>query len=1228
MSGELQGFWYLIDAAFEKQNLSFNDVRDNGTITSLNSAQLAQGLNALRAEYVGRRQQLNSEENVNQESGLGSSLWDAWTDETFRDNINIIDRFLMYMRKQWPQRAAKRFIESTTDMPRYDPSTPEGLKGWNPYEELEKLTTADAANPKNTGGEISPTREYESTLFDHIEWPQGLVESTIGRVTKDFDYKRMGKASMTWVENLRLAWKSGTFFGNNYGLPLTTPKTWVGRTDWTLVSTAEATTLVELICYKMYLQRAANATDSGGNLIDAVIDQSVEVATSTSRRNEIEALLEKQASEEGLDVFEAARLKELQGALKEGELGSAEIESEDPGKLAERMRHTEQTLLMRNLQSFAQQYTALLKVRKEKYKKTYLMQGNPSEMVNRLTLKPFMGDFLNFRTDQISQLAPKFKIYQIVYNNNNEFEREVEFKFANRSNIPPMEETTNILESRGREAVGVKSFNWEYIGTNPITARNDIKAELKLFFQSFDDLFEKRTGVDDNGTVFPYRYVDLILRNPEVDGKQIISKEEETSDPDEQHPDKFETKIIVGWNFRGTKLEDKVKAANKNISDLSYFNEVLFMTLIDHQFDIEEDGTLGLTITYRARLDAMLQDKKSDILSTPEIFNKRMGWEKEIKKLKKKCESSDDVKEELKQLKEEYEKRKMKYRAESYQSLLNELMGVSPARPNQSRVYLISVDMAKFISAGEDLSKLDDFLIPPDGALSISTTAIKESISSKVNASGPKTPGFSDAVKNAAGASQDVAKNAARTVGIDDINPKTAATAAALNPGTTVLAAGATASALGPQATGAAISSLINDYQTTSMVSTFQTTGELSEEDINKYLMTTIPPSKPGEYNIHYFFFGDLIEMLAGRALTAFVVGDDSAQALKDRTYSQSKLDKIKVLLGSMEWQTVGSNNKHAVFRCNLGALPVSLQKYKNFMLRRVVAKKRDLYTLLDFIRDFLKYLLDDILGGNSEDSDESLKLDIEVKSCVLSMPGKGGNIDPVLDKIMEGQPAQINKSPASTTDKSSAPINWPGPVLDLDTITEYNTVVPYGDPESNSFREAYHYLTIYVTNKNPTHLRGDEEKDKTAGIHHFHIGENMGIFKRATFNRTDAKYLREARFTQKSYDPLRTLSSVYDIEIEMFGNTIFYPGQYLFINPFGLGSSLGFPYEENSLSNIMGLGGYHLVTGVDSSMDEDGFTTNITARYEASGDGKKYAAKAKETTQSDCEATEATEIK
>lgn len=73
-----------------------------------------------------------------------------------------------------------------------------------------------------------------------------------------------------------------------------------------------------------------------------------------------------------------------------------------------------------------------------------------------------------------------------------------------------------------------------------------------------------------------------------------------------------------------------------------------------------------------------------------------------------------------------------------------------------------------------------------------------------------------------------------------------------------------------------------------------------------------------------------------------------------------------------------------------------------------------------------------------------------------------------------------------------------------------------------------------------------------------------------------------------------------------MYGNVYFYPGSYIYINPFGMGSSrsLGFPWNRGDISNIMGLGGYHIIINVSSYIEEGNYETTIKARFDCSGDG------------------------
>ena len=1135
---------------------------------------------------------------------LNQSTSDSWSFETTSRSIKVVNRLLAYI-------TAGSVTVANDKMLAY-------LKEEKTFEESDFYSESEYNKPALPA---IPNNPHEKSVFTVSEFEDSVViPSSV------YSLARFNAGIGTWNRIYFTGWWTGLIaYLPSFG-PTATQA---------LTGNVSPENAINMITYIIYAERAYNTVNYAE---EGIIDFISDIKQGADNLDELQDLEEKLLKDGTLDVEDQFRYEQLTEDLKNNDIG--DVGETDTANVAERIRFSEQTILMRNLKEYAQQYVALQKVRKLKYKKTYLMFGKPSTMMNKLTLKPGISSFLNFTTAEVSQLAPKFKLYQLTYDGKNKFKRETEYKFSGKSGIySKNDETKSILESRGREAVGVKSFEWNYIGTDPITARNDITAELQIFFQSFDDLFEERLGVDDKGIIYTYRYVDLVLRNPIINKEDAATSttsgspsNDERPDSEKQKPEKFETKIIVGWNFRGTDFEKKVeKATEGKVTDLSYFNEVLFMTLIDHEFGIEEDGTFNLTINYRARLDAILQDKRSDILATTNIVRARARHEKEIKDAEKACDQDDTSRERLKALKDDYEKSKMRLRKEGYESIIKELTGMEGQDPTDNqkpipKLYHISIDVAKFVEEGKgELSEIENYLIEPSNSTSLTEEAVKESISSpeSVQASPPT---YKEAISEASTEVVDEFQDS----GVDD-----AAGAGAL--GTALLVPSpiqplAWAWAAGKVGTSA-IPILYDAWDTKQIVTNYNNTGELDPEDANKYLLTTVDQSAD-KYNIHYFFFGDLIEILANRVMSPLRQAEFSDV---DASMSPDQLDNIRILLGSMEWYPRSELKKSKKdgtpigdlnpYRVVLGALPISLMVWRNFMIRRVIAKKRDVYSLLSFIRDFLKYLLDDVLGGNSEDSEETLKLNIQIKTSVLTMPGKSTgedntqSVDPIAEKIAENKGNNIS-------DEIQAGGGIEGVTLDLDKISESNTIIPYGDPESNSSQKAYHYLTVYVENKSPLYLRGKEEEDRKSGVYHFHIGANKTIFKRGSFKKTNATYLREQRFVTENYNPLATLANVYDIEMEMFGNTIFYPGQYLFINPFGLGKSLGFPWDDSSKANIMGLGGYHLVTSVSHTMDEDGFATSVEARFDNSGDGKARRDTRTDTSNPDCPADEATEIR
>ena len=136
--------------------------------------------------------------------------------------------------------------------------------------------------------------------------------------------------------------------------------------------------------------------------------------------------------------------------------------------------------------------------------------------------------------------------------------------------------------------------------------------------------------------------------------------------------------------------------------------------------------------------------------------------------------------------------------------------------------------------------------------------------------------------------------------------------------------------------------------------------------------------------------------------------------------------------------------------------------------------------------------------------------------------------------------------------------------------------------------------------------LKGCEENDRMKGIVHLHFGNAHGMVKKISFSKSDIEYLPEMRYAAEGNFLYNQLANVYDANVELVGNNIFKPGQYVYIDSSALGA--GDTWHRNSdgssrsWANLMGLGGYHVITEVAHSVSREGFNTSIKARWVASG--------------------------
>ena len=185
--------------------------------------------------------------------------------------------------------------------------------------------------------------------------------------------------------------------------------------------------------------------------------------------------------------------------------------------------------------------------------------------------------------------------------------------------------------------------------------------------------------------------------------------------------------------------------------------------------------------------------------------------------------------------------------------------------------------------------------------------------------------------------------------------------------------------------------------------------------------------------------------------------------------------------------------------------------------------------------------------------------------------------------------------------------------------------------PELQENEKMVNCLLFHALSYKASELTGNEERDEEKGIYHFYIGAEGGIVKSIDYSRTDVEGLREAR--QADARNLGQIRDVYNASVKLMGNTLFYPGMKVFLNPpMGFGepqndgdaisqSPTAEPSNFGSLANLLGIGGYYDIITVDSSISRGGqYETTLNCVFAQSG-GKR------DTVEARCEAAYGSEL-
>jgi len=821
------------------------------------------------------------------------------------------------------------------------------------------------------------------------------------------------------------------------------------------------------------------------------------------------------------------------------------------------------------------------------YERTVMLDGQPHEIVNTLTSVKGADKFTNIRPEELSSLVPMMKFYKIQYDeegNNISKGKPLQITFDTHTRLGS---GTGRLMQTSKSGVGIKSFEWQLNGSNKVARASDITAKLVLYFQNFNELLTPRPG--------GFAYYDLLVRpRGKKEAPPIsVGAEEQVEDlrltERELDPKFYEIQAVVGWAYNNDYIFDFNKKSGLADAVLRQ-RRTFFLTLEDHDFSINQDGTFTLTINYRARMGAVMEDSNRANILVDRRFSAHgtTGLSDDIENKKKLIQLR-------KETKARYEKRKNEgqqldegqlaflegFDANSKQNEqeLNELKdkliikiqrSIITQLFSEERVYYATLQSATVMALPPPsvTNALNSGQAPLTAPTSVPLTPLKRpAVLLKL----PEDKlGVKEQIQVFAAA---IASSTSSTAPASPVNYFQEIIEAQaeldlyeerINQTGTSFLTGRDVSLL--KAEKARLEKKIRQLNIQN--SGIQTIGP-------RGLISNFSPSTNTvtEYKVPWVYYGDLVDIVAKNAFDNFRF--DIGQPF---TYTNDRTENLKILLGSIH-----RDPNQNISLANVADLPVALNLFRQFWKMKVINPGKEIYTIHDFIRDSIKYFFVESFTFNRQNQNTTDM--VHPSDTTITLPETDSGRDPILEKAIVPYGNNLFSSRVGLSYLKDDPPNHK---------VQTNTT------------EYYEYKTYYISSKYSNFLEGDKRKDAKSNIMHLNIGRDRGLVKSVQFKRTDIEGIRELRVSQAlsfdTFDPLSNLVDIYDVTITMFGNVLFWPGQYVYVNPIGLGTALGNPSVEGSKSRILGLGGYHLITNVSSHIQSGQYETRIEAKWETSG--------------------------
>jgi len=835
------------------------------------------------------------------------------------------------------------------------------------------------------------------------------------------------------------------------------------------------------------------------------------------------------------------------------------------------------------------------------------------------------------KTHQYNALIPKIRLFRV----NSEDTSEYEFVFNKNYRTSNLVIEGDSLMTGNN--CGIKSINWILAGTNPVSAEKTIEVKLEFYFDSINSF----SGGSYNEMLNLWNSNPSSLLQTPFDNPKTRTTTNFWSliyhpklRADEYQSPLFRIKAVVGWEQIDPNIVQELFAKDKmgNINEELYDSDlVMYLNLVQHNFEFNEDGSIKLTANYIASLENSFSSKPFDLLR---------GLKESIDKLKfidyntllginAIATSGDGV--DLSGLGDNLEGVKLDPESDektferlarndrlysgvenlSYSSLESKIKFLRYIKENQGNLDNLAEEIGNCDSTS-DKQQLIDIIVNSAG---VNYTDKLEGIITTFQDQLDQTQQEIDkAIQNVklyhySKLLQNLLKNKGNgkyamygfTLSASSVtewlswkNGKTK-----VKP-TFNLSVGESSN-VNLISNAAEVISLDREAGDTADFGEY-TSGNGERYDLSNYQQQA---NKPDNFDEAMDVLVMNEESITSKNLFFTTIGhivDSAFEIVSNNVFSKGDRAEIfEFMQNKMVFSTFAPSL--ARVSKSIACIPVEMNYLIKLLDEILYQRGATELSLFQFLKELTVKVAEPALQSREIPTDDGQKYaNTSISSTIVSLGSNNRN----------------GSDPLST----------------YFSLANNNKIISLNGKKKSDFRQYYltysnlknrglqpfNYFIIYDRfNKD---FAGAENKitDEAKGVYHFTIAQNYGLIKSINFTKIDQPFLKESKSVGKKTIYLGQFRDLYNASIKMIGNNLFHPGMILFIKPtIEFGKVISNNPAKPTFAQLTGVGGYYTVIKVDSSITDESYTTNLTCVFH-SNDGNQPEANKEECKVSELE--------